>query len=466
MRIPMLFTCVAVLAGLMGLRGQAVARNGVADGYQGIWYFNQPSNDQYVYKYSGGFATYPQQQGPIAIYAEKVRKTFFVYGGVDASKPKELLHMVSYYDHRTGTVPRPAILLNKQTEDAHDNPVLSIDEEGHLWVFSNSHGTSRPSYIHRSRKPYDIRDFELVKETNFSYAHIFRQPGAGFTLLHTRYEKGVRAMYTATSDETGRQWSSPELLARIELGQYQIAAQHSDGRLATVFDMHPNPGGLNARTNIYYLETADRGKTWRNVKGEAVEAPVRSAANPGLVHDYRAEGWRVYLKDLAFDRAGRPVILYLLTKGFESGPANGPRRWHTARWTGTEWQIRPFTTSDHNYDHGALWINRKDGSWQVIAPTAPGPQAYTTGGDMVLWRSVDQGATWKQVRQLTQSKHWNHTYAKRPMDAQPDFYALWADGDTLRPSGSNLYFTNKNGTAVFRLPGRMAGETARPERVR
>ncbi|MEZ5397701.1 MAG: hypothetical protein R2724_33675 [Bryobacterales bacterium] len=34
----------------------------------GIWYYNQPSNDQYHYKYSGGFATYPQQQGPLAHY--------------------------------------------------------------------------------------------------------------------------------------------------------------------------------------------------------------------------------------------------------------------------------------------------------------------------------------------------------------------------------------------------------------
>jgi hypothetical protein len=34
-------------------------------GYRGIWYYNQPAKDQYVYKYSGGFAIYPQQQSPI-----------------------------------------------------------------------------------------------------------------------------------------------------------------------------------------------------------------------------------------------------------------------------------------------------------------------------------------------------------------------------------------------------------------
>src|SRR5262245_54095693 len=62
------------------------------DGYRGIWYFNQPSNDQYRYKYSGGFATYPQQHLPIAIYAKEAGKTFFVYGGTVDGR-QELLHM-------------------------------------------------------------------------------------------------------------------------------------------------------------------------------------------------------------------------------------------------------------------------------------------------------------------------------------------------------------------------------------
>ena len=41
-------------------------------GYRGIWYPNQATHDQYVWKYSGGLGTYPQQQEPIAIYAPKV----------------------------------------------------------------------------------------------------------------------------------------------------------------------------------------------------------------------------------------------------------------------------------------------------------------------------------------------------------------------------------------------------------
>jgi len=50
------------------------------DGYRGIWYYNQPSKDEYHYKYSGGFATYPQQMLPYAFYAKEDSsriKTFF-----------------------------------------------------------------------------------------------------------------------------------------------------------------------------------------------------------------------------------------------------------------------------------------------------------------------------------------------------------------------------------------------------
>ncbi len=303
-------------------------------GYRGIWYMNQPSGDRYAYKYSGGFATYPQQQSPIAIYSEKARKTFFCYGGTVEGK-QELLHMVSYYDHATGEVPRPVVLMNKATEDAHDNPVMSIDAEGHIWIFSNAHGTSRPSYIHRSRKPFDIEEFELIETGNFSYGHPWRHE-QGWLFLQTLYENKGRSLYWQTSED-GRAWSKPQLLARTELGHYQITAHHGP-RTATVFNMHPKPVGLNARTNLYYLETSDLGKTWRNAAGGAVDVPVREKRNAALVHDYEAEQRLVYLKEVAFDTDGRPVILYLTARGTSQGPradrTSGIRlagRWRSGR---------------------------------------------------------------------------------------------------------------------------------------
>jgi hypothetical protein len=260
-----------------------------------------------------------------------------------------------------------------------------------------------------------------------------------------------------------RTWSKPQPLVRIGMGDYQVSWRNGK-RVATVFDFHPAPLGLNGRANIYYIETRDFGKTWLTVQGRPVELPLTSTNNQALVYDSRAERLLVYLKDLNFDAAGNPIILFLTSKGYESGPKNDPRLWKTARWTGNKWEFRTMTASDNNYDHGSLYIE-PDGAWRVIAPTQAGPQPYNPGGEMVMWLSTDQGATWKKTAQLTHHSAFNHTYARRPFDAHPDFYALWADGNARAPSESSLYFTNQKGDHVWRLPKKMAGQFATPEIV-
>lgn len=456
MRHRLLITAFATLIALPPANAEPLP---TADGFRGIWYMNQPTKDHYKYKYSGGMATYPQQIAPHAVYDAGVKKTFFVYGGTD-EKNSTVFHCISYFDHKTGLLARPRVLLDKKTDDAHDNPCLAIDEKGHLWIFSNSHGTTRPSYIHRSTKPGSIEKFEKVMQTNFSYGQAWHLGEHGFVFLHTRYEKGVRNLYQLTSPD-GAKWSEPAPLSRIPRGQYQVS--WSDGRrVATAFDHHPN-GNLNARTNIYFLITDDAGKTWKTAAGEPVKRPLDQINNPALVHDYAAEGLLVYLKDIQFDDKGNPVILYLTSKSHEPGPAGGERLWRTARWTGKEWEIRPVTTSDHNYDHGSLYIEHD--AWRIIAPTDPGPQAGGTGGEMVLWESADQGKTWKRIRNLTQNSKYNHTYARRPLYVNAGFYALWADGDAFAPSESRLYFTDKEAKKVWRLPVKMEGEFAKPEEV-
>lgn len=459
-------------------------------GYRGIWYFNQPSGDEYVYKYSGGLGTYCAKHRPFAVYRPEVDKTFFCYGGTpkDAhlkhseeqltndgafskDRPGFLIHMVSYYDHKTGEVPRPTILLDKQTADAHDNPVISVDDDGYVWIFSTSHGLSRPSYIHRSTEPYSVDEFVNVKPTmqvdgqpvpmdNFSYLQAWHLPGRGFISFVTRYkDPSDRTLFFMTSED-GVAWSEWTRLAAIEKGHYQISI-HSETKCCTAFNYHPEPQGLNYRTNLYYLETLDFGETWQNAAGETIEMPVTTPDNAALVHDYAAEGLKVYLKDIRLDPDDNPVILYVVSKGYESGPENGPRTWVTARWTGSGWETNPVTESDSNYDTGSLYLEA-DGTWRIIAPTEPGPQPYNPGGEIAMWVSKDRGQSWERVRQMTANSERNHTYARSPVNAHPDFYALWADGNARKASKSCIYFSDRDGN-VFKLPEEMDGETAKPE---
>jgi len=211
------------------------------------------------------------------------------------------------------------------------------------------------------------------------------------------------------------------------------------------------------------METRDFGKTWQTVDGKKLTPPLTEVENPALIRNYQAEGLNVYLKDIRFDKKGRPVILFLTSRGYESGPQNDPRTWTTARWTGMKWEINPAMTSDNNYDMGSLYIE-DDGTWRIIAPTETGPQPYNTGGEMAMWISKDPGKTWRKIKQLTKGSAHNHTYARCPVQAQPDFYALWADGHGRKPSESNLYFCDKKGN-VYCLPREMKGEFARPALV-
>ncbi|MEW6355866.1 MAG: BNR-4 repeat-containing protein [Planctomycetota bacterium] len=440
-----------------------VEQQAKAEGYQGIWYYNQKLKNEYVYKYSGGLGTYPSNHIPFSIYSKDANKTFFVYGGhgIVNGKPT-LLEMVSHYDHTTGTVPRPTILMDKKTDDAHDNPVISLDEQGHVWVFASSHGTARPSYIFKSRKPYDTDAFDLVLETNFSYPEPWYFKGKGFLFLHTRYQKG-RCLYSMTSAD-GINWSEGRMLAKIAQGHYQVSWPCGE-KVGTAFNYHPAKGGLNWRTNLYYIQSDDFAKTWKNVQGEAVDVPLTEIKNKALVHDYEAEKLLVYIQDINYDAAGNPIILYITSKGFESGPENGPRVWTTARWTGVEWDIRGTIASDNNYDTGGLHIE-PDGTWRIIGPTETGPQPYNPGGEIAVWTSTDQGKTWTKLRQVTKDSPFNHTYARRPVNAHPDFYAYWADGHGRQPSESRLYFCNQTGEKVFRLPYTMKADQEKPEQVK
>ena len=108
------------------------------------------------------------------------------------------------------------------------------------------------------------------------------------------------------------------------MGHYQISR-------ATARGSAPGPGfpsprlGLNARTNLYYVETHNAGKTWTTIDGRPLVLPLTAVKNPALVRDYQAEGLLVYMKDMAFDEEKHPVNFYLTSRNYAAGPKSGPQ---------------------------------------------------------------------------------------------------------------------------------------------
>jgi hypothetical protein len=350
--------------------------------------------------------------------------------------------------------------MDKKTGDAHDNPTIALDGKGYIWVFAAAHGTARPAYIFRSANPHNVNSFDLIQKTNFSYPQPWYVDGKGFLFLHTKYRAGRRLHWMTSKD--GVNWSERHSLADFAEGHYQISWQWKD-KVGTAFNYHPAGRGLNWRTNLYYLETEDFGKTWRNAAGERIDVPLSEVNNKALVRDYESGKRLVYLKDITFDSQGCPVILYLTSGAYKAGPASGPRIWTTAHWTGLNWEIHGSIESDNNYDMGSLYIESND-AWRIIAPTEPGPQRYNPGGEVAMWISRDRGRSWQRQKQLTRDSEYNHTYVRRPVNAHSDFYGFWADGHGRRPSPSRLYFTDKTGR-VRRLPFTMTKPLEAPRLV-
>ena len=294
---------------------------------------------------------------------------------------------------------------------------------------------------------------------NFSYMQVWNIPERGFSAFLTHYnDPAIRTSFFIHSRD-GKHWSQWQRLAAIDEGHYQISVANRS-KVAAAFNFHPVGKGLNWRTNLYYMESDDSGQSWRSADSQSLDIPLTEVDNPALVYDYRSEGLNVYLKDIRFDESGQPVILYLTSRGYESGPKSSPLVWRAARWDGKSWDINSVTESDSNYDMGSLYIEGA-GRWRIIAPTEPGPQRFNPGGEVAMWLTENSGKDWMLIKQLTHNSEFNHTYVRRPVNAHRDFYALWADGHARKPSASRIYFCDKDGNVRI-LPVKMTEDFVSP----
>lgn len=444
---------------LLGITLYSKAQNLRIDGYKGIWYtIGQKS--EYGDKYSGGLATYTANHTPVAIYASKVDKTFFVYGGTTSEKDKHLLIMISCYDHKSGTLARPVVVCDKMgVDDPHDNASLTIDSDGFIWVFVSGRNVSRLGQVYKSTMPYCIDHFEKKYQSVITYPQPWYIEGKGFIHLFTKYtaERTFgRELYWSTSPD-GINWAPDKKLAGMG-GHYQLSNVWKN-KVVTVFNYHPD-GGADSRTNVYLVQTEDMGQTWQTVDGVTLTTPLTSPQSAALVYDYQKENKLVYLNDLNFDKDGNPIILAVISKHYQPGPKGDPREWVVLHRKNGQWYSHVLCASSHNYDMGSIYVDND--VWTVIGPTEDGPQKFGTGGEIALWKSWDEGQHWTKVANVTKNSPRNHSYVRRPLYAHNDFYAFWADGNADSMSVSKLYFTDKNGSQVYEMPYRMKTDYEKP----
>ena len=443
--------------------GQSLENKKMA-GYKPIWF---ELNQKYEYgdKYSGALGTYTAKHHPLAIYADVVDKTFFVYGGTKSPKSKHLLCMIGEFDHSSGLVSQPLVVCDKMgVDDPHDNPSILIDDQGFIWVFVSGRGKVRMGFKYKSKKPYSIEGFEKITTEEMTYPQP-KKMGSTFFNFFTKYS-GVRQLYFEKS-KNGIHWSEDRLLAAIpekkdqKSGHYQISAQYKEKKIGTFFNRHPN-GIVDQRTDLYYLETKDMGETWKTADQKSISVPVTEKSSPSRVVDYLSLKNNIYLKDMVFDSKGRPICLYIRSKGHKPGPENQPYEWCITKWNDSQWTTHTITTSDHNYDMGSLLFFKKE--LYLVAPTAIGSQKWGVGGELQVWKSHDSGVHWVKEKNLTQNSQMNHSYVRKSENFKAPFVFFWAYGDAHKFSKSELFFGNLKGE-IWKLPYNMEKESELPQQI-
>lgn len=444
---------------LIGSQSKLYAQNQKAAGYMGLWY-KSGRPYEYGYKYSGGLATFSSQHNPMAIYVPCEKKTFFVYSGTTGPDTSHLQIMISYFDHRTHTVPRPVLVFDKDgVNDPQDNASLSIDSKGFIWVFISGRGRTRPGYIFKSSLPYSIESFEMMTQGEIVFPQAWWMRDSCFLMMQTKVLNGRELYWTSSTD--GRNWEPVQKLAGMG-GHFQVTNVYGN-TLFSVFNYCPG-GNIDNRTNLYLLKTDDLGKSWKTIEDKVISTPLTDVKNDAMIRDYESEKKKVYINDLNFDSNGNPVILAIISKDFRPGPVGDPREWTVISWKNGKWEFSKICNMPHNYNLGSLYTAGKE--WKIIGPSDAGPQKYGTGGEMVLWTSSNEGKTWVKSANITYNSIYNNIYARRPFQAGDDFYAFWADGDIEKRSVSHLYFTNSRGDKVWVLPYNMKKDFEKPVRIR
>ena len=165
----------------------------------------------------------------------------------------------------------------------------------------------------------------MARDWEFTDPQPWQFEGKGLFFTYTRYTRG-RELYFPTSRD-GVTWDNEKKLAGLR-GHYQTSVQIGD-RILTAFNRHPG-GNVDRRTDLFYIETPDMGKTWTTADGTKLEIPITENDSPARIrnystHDDSTENALVYICDVVADANGHPVILYITSKSHQPGPSGNPR---------------------------------------------------------------------------------------------------------------------------------------------
>ena len=245
--------------------------------------------------------------------------------------------------------------------DDHNSPTISVEPDNRITVYWSVHNGAR-LYYETTLHPGDISSWshwrDLPSNTPGRWGFTYPNPvilPAEANRHYLFWRGGDWEPSFSTRTNTG-QWSPARVLINFPGRRpYTKVASNGRDRIALAFtDGHPD----NNVTSIYFAEIHGGGlySAAGQYLGRLGSEPIVPSART-TVYDARANGTvRSWLQDVAFDRAGHPIIAYSIYPRGQDG-----QYWY-ARWDGHRW-LRHFVVDGRAIDRPRpAPLPRRDGA--------------------------------------------------------------------------------------------------------
>ena len=328
-------------------------------------------------------------------------------------------------------------------EDDHDAPALFITNEGKIMVFYSKHADSTPINLVVSENPEDISRWQQRRElylndtityqgylNSYTYANVCR-----LSEENNKFYLFWRGMdfkpNFSTSSDGGKTWTKGKILILPDRTYknrrpYLKLSSDNKGRIDFAFtDGHPRNEPQNS---IYYMQYHDGA--FFKANGDKIKDFGELPIEPGetdKVYDASLTGEKAWIWDVAEDKSGYPVMVYVRFHG------DSTHVYYYARWD------------------GKAWINSRmvdSGGWFPQTPSGTEEREPNYSGGLVLdhenpeivyasvrrngvfeiekWVTSDGGHSWKIIPITQQSKHDNvRPFAIRNMSKDNRPQVLW-----------------------------------------
>lgn len=383
---------------------------------------------------------YNEVMDPSAVYVSSEDKTFHVYHvGTDA--------YARHYDHAAGSWSSEYLVDSGDYDDQHGAPVLTVDGNGIIHVWFNSHGPNASSHYIQSDNAYDVSSW-TVQSTDFQadngvYKKVTTLSGTIYIFDPIGSLSNGRPERLYQSGDGGTSWSSQDIIdfTANTKSIYNHKAIPVGSKIHLFWRVWNENAQVMEKAMYAYWETSDG--TLRDINGNQLTTPLdeTTADDQCLIFDEGTTdiGNGIGIASMDVDSNDIPYVTWTVP---DPNSTDVLIKW--SYWDGTQW-TSPSTI--------VATSSRHDGG-DLDAKSATDIDLYATiNSRQEIHRFNWDGSSWVDVETIQTAGDYD-LFAPQPVrPAHSDMRVIWSEDTGDRTINSKTFAYGDSGLVQDGTPG-------------